>query len=111
MATSTKNNLREIMCDAWRMFRVTGESFSACLKRSWMVFKLRMQMKTRKVQFFFQKVDGTIRQAFGTMLENVIGGKVKGCGRKPNSDLVVYYDCEKDAFRSFKKFNLIKVVL
>lgn len=104
-------NMREIMNDAWRMFRITGESFSECLKRSWMVFKLRKQMKTRKVQFFFQKVDGTIRQAFGTMLESVIEGKVKGTGRKPSNDLVVYYDCEKDAFRSFKKFNLIKVVL
>lgn len=111
MATSFKIQMSEIMKDAWRMFRVTGEKFSECLKRSWLVFKLRKQMKNRKVQFFFQKVDGSIRQAFGTMLDSVIEGKIKGTGRTPNNDLVVYYDCEKDAFRSFKKFNLIKVVL
>ena len=24
--------MREVMTDAWRMFRITGESFAACLK-------------------------------------------------------------------------------
>ena len=28
-----RNVLHEIMTSAWRMFRVTGESFSECLKR------------------------------------------------------------------------------
>ena len=41
----------------------------------------------------------------------VIDGLVKGTGRKANENLMTYYDCEKKEFRSFKKFNLSKVVL
>ena len=67
MATNFKNQMREVMNEAWRMFRITGESFAECLKRSWLLLKLKVQMKKRTVQFFYQKVSGEIRQAFGTL--------------------------------------------
>lgn len=110
MSTTFKNSMREVMSNAWRMFRITGESFSECLKRSWLLLKLKMQMKKRTVQFFYQKVNGEIRQAFGTMKDEVIADKIKGNDtRRKNDDLFTYWDCEKEAFRSFKKFNLIKI--
>lgn len=110
MSTTFKSNMREVMSNAWRMFRITGESFSECLKRSWLLLKLKMQMKKRTVQFFYQKVNGEIRQAFGTMKDEVIADKIKGNDtRRKNDDLFTYWDCEKEAFRSFKKFNLIKI--
>ena len=34
MSTTLKNTMREVMTDAWRMFRITGESFAACLKQN-----------------------------------------------------------------------------
>lgn len=102
--------MREVMSTAWRFFKVTGESFADSLKRAWQVYKLAKEMKIRTVQFFYQKVNGEIRQAFGTMRDEVIADKIKGGDtRKKNSDLFTYWDCEKEAFRSFKKFNLVKI--
>ena len=104
--------LHEIMSNAWRMFKVTGESFAECLKRAWAIYKLSKEMKSRTVQFLYKKVSGEIRQAFGTMKDDVIASQIKGTDtRKKNDDLFTYYDTEKSSFRSFKKFNLINVVL
>lgn len=112
MSTTLKNTMREVMTDAWRMFRITGESFATCLKRAWQLAKLAKAMKTKVVQFFYVKAStGELRQAFGTLQANVIDGLVKGTGRKANENLMTYYDQEAQGFRSFKKFNLVKVVL
>lgn len=109
MSTNFKNQMKEVMQNAWRFFKVTGESFSECLKKSWAVYRLAKEMKTKTVQFFYQKVLGEIRQAFGTMRDEVIHDKVKGTGNRKNEDLFTYWDTEKGSFRSFKKFNFIKI--
>lgn len=112
MTTTLKSTMREVMTDAWRMFRITGESFATCLKRAWQLAKLAKAMKTKVVQFFYVKAStGELRQAFGTLQANVIDGLVKGTGRKANENLMTYYDQEAQGFRSFKKFNLVKVIL
>lgn len=112
MSTTLKNTMREVMTDAWRMFRITGESFATCLKRAWQLAKLAKAMKTKVVQFFYVKAStGELRQAFGTLQASVIDGLVKGTGRKANENLMTYYDQEAQDFRSFKKFNLVKVIL
>ena len=110
MSTTFKNQMRDVMTDAWRLFRVTGETFADCLKKAWMLLKLKIQMAIRTVQFFFMKVSGEVRQAFGTMRDNVIANKVKGDDTcKKNEHLFTYWDCEKQEFRSFKKFNLLRI--
>lgn len=112
MSTTFKNTMKEVMTDAWRMFRITGESFATCLKRAWQLAKLAKAMKTKVVQFFYVKAStGELRQAFGTLQGSVIDGLVKGTGRKANENLMTYYDQEAQGFRSFKKFNLVKVIL
>lgn len=112
MSTTFKNTMKEVMTDAWRMFRITGESFATCLKRAWQLAKLAKAMKTKVVQFFYVKAStGELRQAFGTLQASVIDGLVKGTGRKVNENLMTYYDQEAQGFRSFKKFNLVKVIL
>lgn len=112
MSTVFKNTMKEVMTDAWRMFRITGESFATCLKRAWQLAKLAKAMKTKVVQFFYVKAStGELRQAFGTLQASVIDGLVKGTGRKANENLMTYYDQEAQGFRSFKKFNLVKVIL
>lgn len=108
MTTLFKSQMRQVMSDAWRN-RVTGESFSESLKRAWLLLKLKAQMKQKTVQFFYQKVNGEIRQAFGTLRDEVINTIVKETGRKPNDNMFIYFDTEKQEFRSFKKFNLIKI--
>ena len=107
MTTLFKSQMRQVMSDAWRIYRVTGESFSESLKRAWLLLKLKAQMKQKTVQFFYQKVNGEIRQAFGTLRDEVINTIVKETGRKPNDNMFTYFDTEKQEFRSFKKFNLI----
>ena len=109
MTTLFKSQMRQVMSDAWRIYRVTGESFSESLKRAWLLLKLKAQMKQKTVQFFYQKVNGEIRQAFGTLRDKVINTIVKETGRKPNDNMFTYFDTEKQEFRSFKKFNLIKI--
>ena len=69
MANSFKNMMREVMTMAHRAFELKSAtmSWSECLKQAWAVLKLKLAMKKRVVEFYFQKVDGSIRQAFGTL--------------------------------------------
>lgn len=108
MSTNFKNSMREVMSLAWQMVKKNGFSMSEALKVAWANLKLKAQMKKKIVEFYFKKTDGTLRQAFGTLKENLIG-EVKGTGRKPNDNLQVYWDTEKEEYRCFKKCNLVKM--
>ena len=57
-----KNVLHEIMRNAWRMFKVTGQKFSECLRKAWAVYKLGKAMKTQIVEFYYQKMNGEVRE-------------------------------------------------
>lgn len=105
---STKSFLHEVMSLAWQFVRKNGFTMSEALKCAWANMKLKLQMKSKIVEFYFKKTDGTLRQAFGTLKENLIG-EVKGTGRKPNDNLQVYWDTEKEEYRCFKKCNLVKM--
>ena len=78
------------------------------LKVAWLNAKVTKAMRTGIVQFFFMKVDGTIRQAFGTLDPHRLP-ETQGSGRRPADTVQVYYDTEKQAYRSFKKCNLYKM--
>lgn len=109
MSKERKSTLREIMLQAWSFVKRNGYTMAEAMKVAWLNFKLKAAMKMRIVQFFFVKVDGTTRQAFGTLQASMMG-ETKGSGRKPNDNLQVYWDCEKGEYRSFKKCNLIKMI-
>lgn len=96
----------EIFKTAWQFCKQTGLSFSECLKKAWANFKLKKEMKSRIVKFYFQKVDGTIRESWGTLNPKLMP-ELKGNERKENNTVQTYYDTEKQAFRCFKKLNLI----
>ena len=108
MATEKRNLLKEIMNLAWSFVRKNGYSMSDALKCAWANLKLKAALKVKIVEFYFKKTDGTLRQAFGTLKENLIG-EVKGTGRKLNDNLQVYFDTEKEEWRCFKKCNLVKI--
>ena len=108
MATTLRNTLREVMQLAWQFVKKNGYSLSEALKVAWMNIKLKVQMKKRIVKFYFQKVDGSLREAFGTLSESVIP-QTQSNGRKMNDTCQVYFDTEKSEWRCFKKANLIKV--
>jgi hypothetical protein len=99
-------DLSNIMAMAWRFFRTTGQTFSDCLRKAWQNFKLVAAMRIRIVRFYFQKTDGTIREAWGTLRTDLMP-TTTGDDRKRNDTVQTYYDTEKQAFRSFKRFNLV----
>ena len=81
---------------------------SEALKTAWQNAKLVGAMKTRIVKFYFQKIDGTIREAYGT-LSAAITPATSGSDRKRNDTVQTYYDTEKGGWRCFKKANLIRL--
>ena len=108
MATVLRNTLREVMQLAWQFVKKNGYSLSEALKVAWMNIKLKVQMKKRIVKFYFQKVDGSLREAFGTLSESVIP-QTQSNGRKMNDTCQVYFDTERESWRCFKRANLIRI--
>ena len=97
------------MCLAWQLVKRNGFTMSEALKVAWANMKLKAAMKNRIVKFYFQKVDGSIREAYGTLKESLLP-PIKGTDSRKKSDtLQVYFDTEKQAYRSFKVANLIKI--
>ena len=108
MATNFKNSMREVMTMAWQFIRKNGYSKSEALKVAWLNLKLKSKMKGRIMKFYFQKVDGSIREAFGTLAENIVP-PTQDSGRKPNDTCQTYFDTEKSEWRCFKKANLLRI--
>lgn len=101
------SELKIIMKTAWQFFKQTGQTFSECLKKAWANFKLKKAMQTKIVRFYFQKVNGEIREAWGTLCPTFMPPIDEKDNRKKNETVQIYYDTEVKEFRCFKKFNLI----
>ena len=100
--------LSGVMTSAWQFFKMTGASFSDCLTRAWRNYNLIKRMLKGIVRFYFQKVDGTMREAWGTLQSSLL--PETSHNRKKNDFVQVYFDTEKKEWRSFKKFNLVSIV-
>ncbi len=100
-------DLSNIMCMAWRFYRTTRQAFSECLKLAWRNFCLVRKMHTEVVRFYFRKVDGTLREAWGTLRSDIVPPINVSDTRKKNDTVQVYYDTERQEWRCFKRLNLI----
>lgn len=108
MSTTFKNQMKEVMTLAWQMVKKNGYTMTEALKTAWRNIKLINQMQKRIVKFYFQKVDGSIREAYGTLREDLL--PVSGeSSRKRNDTVQTYFDTEKSEWRSFKKANLTSI--
>ncbi len=96
------------MAMAWRFFRITGQAFGECLRLAWQNFKLVAAMRARIVKFYFRKVDGSIREAWGTLRADLIP-PTTGDDRKRNDTVQTYFDTERGEYRCFKKLNLVSI--
>jgi len=97
--------------DAIRINEITGRPMEECESQAQQIAELVKEMKQRIVEFFFIKKDGTVRQAFGTLQDEVILPLIKdSSNREPNPELVTYYDTVKSQFRSFRKENFQRFV-
>lgn len=106
---STKNFLHEVMSLAWRFVRKNGFTMSEALKCAWANMKLKLQMKSKIVKFYFQKVDGSVREAYGTLNEKLMPTITGTDNRKKNDTVQTYFDTERQEFRCYKKANLLKI--
>ena len=104
----TKETLKSVMQLAWQFVKRNGYTLSEALKTAWKNVKLKNEMKNKIVKFYFSKVDGSIREAFGTLKTELLP-ETKGTERKPNDTIQTYFDTEIQEFRCFKKANLVKI--
>ncbi len=72
MSTQKRNQLSEIMRLAWSFVRKNGYSMREALKCAWANIKLRALLGKKVVEFYFKKTDGTLKQAFGTLMSDRI---------------------------------------
>ncbi|WP_071133881.1 SH3 beta-barrel fold-containing protein [Millionella massiliensis] len=101
-----RNDLSNIMRRAWVFYRTTGKAFAVCLARAWVLYRLIKRMRTGVVAFAYEKADGTLRHAKGTLQD--VASLVKGTGRDTPTT-IKYYDVEAAGFRSFRIENLITI--
>ena len=114
MTTTLKSTMREVMNLAWQFVRKNGYTLSEALKCAWANIKLKAALSKRIVKFYFQKVDGTLREAYGTLREaygTLMSDRIPATkGEKKTADTCqVYFDCEKEQWRCFKKANLVRI--
>ena len=108
MSTQVKNQLRDIMRFAWVLVRRNGFTMAEAMKCAWVNAKVKAEMMKRIVKFYFLKIDGSTREAYGTLKSDLVPQTADN-DRKRNDTVQVYYDCEKEAWRCFKKANLLRM--
>jgi hypothetical protein len=100
---------QQVLNDAERISQITGRPLDVCQQLAQDIADCVKAMKSRVVEFYFKKKDGTIRQAYGTLQDSVILPLIKDTtNREPNPELVTYFDNVKQQFRSFRKENFIR---
>ena len=102
-----REELSKIMRRAWAIARTTGKAFAVALAKSWQLYRLVKLMRAGAVRFAYEKADGTLRRAVGTLKDTA--DLVKGTGRPDDGQTVRYYDVEAGGFRSFRSANLITI--
>ena len=109
MARVKKFDTKAVMVMAWQFVRRNGYTMSEALKCAWANIKLHVAMTARIVKFYFQKVDGTIREAYGTLAESIVPAIEGNDTRKRNDTVQTFFDTEKSEWRCFKKANLLRI--
>lgn len=103
-----KSDLRAIMQMAWQFVKKNGFTMAEALKAAWLNYKLKVAMAARIVKFYFQKVDGSIREAYGTLRSDMMPA-TSGSNRRANDSVQTYFDTERQEFRCFKRANLLRI--
>jgi hypothetical protein len=109
METTFRTSMSNLMKEAWTLVKVYGMTISEAMKKAWTLFKLNKNLHKGIVKFFYQKLDGTVRTAWGTLKSELIPFTSSAANRKHNDTVLCYYDTEKASFRSFKKANILSI--
>lgn len=94
---------------AWGFVKRYGMSMSDAMKKAWLNYKLKSLLSSKIVKFYYQKINGDIREAYGTLASNRVPA-ISGTDRRKKNDTVqVYFDTVKSEWRCFKIANLIRI--
>ena len=99
-----KSFRHKVFCMAYELVHATGKTFAVCLSKAWALYRLTREMHKGVVAFAYEKADGSLRKAKGTLKD--IQSLIKGTG-KENYKTVRYFDVEAGGFRSFRVENFI----
>ena len=69
---------------------------------------MKKLLRKNVVFFSFRKKDGSLRKAVGTLIPSYLPA-LKGGSPKPEHQMV-YYDLEKEHWRSFRSYSFIKII-
>ena len=92
------------MKTAWAVKREDGVTMSTALRLAWKSYRLKSQMRDDVVRFAFRKLDGTVREAVGTLLPSIVPSYKRRTDRAhtPNFSTQAYYDMDRQSFRCYK---------
>lgn len=92
---------------AWQLWKATKQAWRLCMVKAWQLYRLAKSMRQGVVTFYYQKADGSIRKAVGTLKNLPARVSLGGKSSNPSYKTMAYFDVEKNSFRSFKVENLI----
>lgn len=104
----TRNDLRKVMADAVRFVRENNFTQKEALKTAWRNLKLCKKMYEGVARFVFKKVDGSFREAFGTLAQNEV--PATNGTRRTNDTCQTYFDKGCNEWRCYKKANLLFIL-
>lgn len=94
--------------NAWTMFKEgTFKTFASALKGAWDRYRLVKSLTEGETKFSFIKATGEVRNAVGTLNDNLFTYVRKTERDYFLAKVVRYWDLEKDAFRSVRIDRLI----
>ena len=99
------------MNESWILEKNYKMNRSDALKQGWLLAKNHHKMRTQVFSVFeFLKTDGkTIRKAFGT-INPIFVPPTKGL-KTPPPTTQVFFDVEKNEWRSYRKTNLLRILM
>lgn len=68
----TKTFLSSLMQEAWTLVKTYGFTMRDALKQAWLLAKLNIAMRKGIVKFMYEKLNGEIRTAWGTLKSELI---------------------------------------
>ena len=105
-----KFNRSEVMKLAWAIRRKNPAlSLAHCQVAAWKVLLLQQALRKGSVRFSFQKRNGEVRRAIGTLKPDMFIQPPRSTEVSTQLILVRYYDMEKNAIRSFRADQILQV--
>lgn len=92
---------------------ITAKTGSALMgtSKALLIEEAKRQMRNGVCTFIYQKKDGAIRTAMGTLDKHVLNATLKGTGESPETwGCCYYHDVIKGGARSFHWSNLVAVL-